>query len=272
MSPHQRKQHKLQRRKQRRTQRKQIFRKWHRRIGFAFSLFLFNLAITGILLNHYEYFGLHKSHVESDWLLDWYDVKAPDDIQCFKLKPTVICQIDDLVYSMHQSPQLFQEQTRPLINVVKQKETIHLVTADKNYIVDHQLNLIEIINVADEFASLIQDAFIQDNQLYFQTDKTWLVFDEDNYLLVPVDESKLAIQNPSNKAVFNLTDKSQLDFLKQNYRQKQISHLKLVQDLHSGQILANFGKWVTDLTGVAVLLLAISGFITWQRRKNSNRN
>ena len=38
--------------KQKDKKRKNLFRKWHRRIGFTAAIFLLNLAVTGILLNH----------------------------------------------------------------------------------------------------------------------------------------------------------------------------------------------------------------------------
>ena len=88
--------------KQRQKVRKKIFRKWHRRIGFTASLFLFNLAITGIMLNHYETLSLHKNYIESSWLLDWYNVKAPQNIDCAKVSNSTICQLDSQIYINNQ--------------------------------------------------------------------------------------------------------------------------------------------------------------------------
>ena len=70
--------------KQNDKRRKNLFRKWHRRIGFTAAIFLLNLAITGIMLNHYDDLELHKKYIESDWIIGMYGIKAPDNIICNK--------------------------------------------------------------------------------------------------------------------------------------------------------------------------------------------
>ena len=88
-----------------------------------------------------------------------------------------------------------------------------------------------------------------------------------------IDSSELSEINLAalqSKNVLNkLTDLPLQKQLSETYRQRQISYLKVVQDLHSGQIFSVQGKLLTDLVGILVILLAISGFITWQRRKKS---
>ena len=57
--------------------------------------------------------------------------------------------------------------------------------------------------------------------------------------------------------------------LKSSYLARQITQLKFIQDLHSGRILSLPGKLLTDLTGIVIIILIVSGFIAWQRRKES---
>ncbi len=278
MTPHKHKhKHKSSHKKQRQKQRKQIFRKWHRRLGFTVSLFLFNLAITGILLNHYESLALHKNYLSSDWLLNWYDIKAPNEMQCFKLKPTNICQIGGLVYALEKTekeneqadPLLLIEQSARLINVVQQDNINQLITKDIIYLYDLKFNLVDKINIVEEYAAQIESVLVIEQRLYYKTDNLWLFFDDENYQVAETDEPPLISENQLMKNTFLLTNQIDSNRLKQSYRKRQITYLKFIQDLHSGQILSVTGKWLTDLTGIAVLLLAISGFITWQRRKKA---
>ena len=41
------------------------------------------LSTTGILLNHTERLQLDSSHVQSDLVLDWYGIHAPQNITSF---------------------------------------------------------------------------------------------------------------------------------------------------------------------------------------------
>ena len=124
--------------RKKKKQQKKIFRKWHRRIGFSASLFLFNLAITGILLNHYEGLELHKKYIQNNILLDWYGVKAPNDINCAKISNlknelSHVCQIDSSTYLIKPDNQLkiLTAENELIISLVQNEHQIFLLT-DKN--------------------------------------------------------------------------------------------------------------------------------------------
>ena len=55
----------------------------------------------------------------------------------------------------------------------------------------------------------------------------------------------------------------ELSLLQSAYRDDQITWLKVIQDLHSGNIFTAQGKLVIDLIGLVLIFLAISGFIIW---------
>jgi len=268
---------------QKQKQRKKIFRKWHRRIGFSASLFLFNLAITGILLNHYEALNLHKKFIHNGLLLDWYGVKAPKNINCEKIGTedkgsNQVCQIDTLTYlikSRNEMAELVTEGS-PVISLVKNTSEIYLLTAKSLTIYNHQFELIDRLILSDfevfrDPADKIKAALIIDQQLLIKTQNQLLFLDQMTF--------EFQTYQTNSPIAFRLAQQfSQLDPIKEpalfqslqtQYRQKQITLLKFVQDLHSGQILMSSGKLLTDLTGLIIMLLAITGFITWQRRKNN---
>ena len=56
---------------------------WHRYIGITVALFVLILSTTGILLNHTERFQLDSQHVQSDLILDWYGIHAPQKMISF---------------------------------------------------------------------------------------------------------------------------------------------------------------------------------------------
>jgi len=271
---------KIKQKNQKKKERKKVFRKWHRRTGFAASIFLFNLAITGILLNHYEALGLHKSYVENGLLLDWYDVKPPQSINCIKSdskteNTSLLCQIDLQVYQINsdkQSTFLFSEQGK-LAAFLAGSSDLFVLTSRQLSIYTRQFELIDsiILSESEVFGdkdNRVEDLLLIDEKLVIRTNDNNLYLDEDSLELEVFSNSISANLISDSGQIFLLQDHKIHRELSDKYRGSQISLLKLLQDLHSGQILKVSGKLLTDLVGIIIMLLALSGFITWQRRKN----
>ena len=161
--------------KQSKAKRKMFFRKWHRRIGFSASLFLFNLAITGIMLNHYEVFNLQDNHVKSSWLLDWYDIKHTDEIYCLAISNSKVCQIDSELFIVSDSKDdnniaFLSDDFGKLITINTFNTMIYLVT-DKNVLMfDEEFQFIDNLNIVDELSENISSALFTENKLYLKTE------------------------------------------------------------------------------------------------------
>ena len=52
-------------------------------MGVSAAVIVLIVALTGLLLNHTEDFQFDSEHVQSDWVLDWYGIRAPDTPQTF---------------------------------------------------------------------------------------------------------------------------------------------------------------------------------------------
>lgn len=257
--------------KQRRRKRNVFFRKWHRRVGFTASLFLFNLALTGILLNHYEAFSLHKNYIKTAFLLDWYGVKQPDSIRCVNTESTRICQAGNFLFRNTENNELvlMSRESGKLISLVKTGAENYLITADKLEIYNDQYQSIETIHVNEELSGSITMAAANSAGILLETTEQQYQFDLTSFEFESLDEELSFATNDKTALADELKDSQLKADVGLAYRQQQISYLKFTQDLHSGQIFATQGKLFTDLIGIIIMLLAISGFITWQKRKNS---
>lgn len=258
----------------RRNQRKKFFRQWHRRIGFTTSLFLFNLAITGIILNHYEVFSLHKNYLQSSLLLDWYNVKAPQSIDCIKHSSSKnnnyeFCQVGSQLYHISDKDKFHSIafNSNSLVSLIQKGEELYLVTDNIIYIFTKTYQLIETFEFGEEIALPVQAAIGSDTGLYLKADDQLILFDWDHFEILQIPTTEFPSNSEQTLKPTQLTDETLIQSLSLAYRQQQISYLKFIQDLHSGQILSLQGKILTDLVGIIILLLAISGFITWKRRK-----
>jgi len=267
MSPYQK--------KQQTKQRKNFFRQWHRRIGFTAALFLFNLAVTGILLNHYEDLNLHQKYITSDWIIKWYGVKAPENVFCVPsdINRTSICQLGEKIYY---GDQLLVDETSPLVGMLKQDSLLYLSTSSAIYIYNSAMELVEISSSDSGLPPSIHQLLSLKSEIS-SADQAIAAISNDQFFLLNQDDmtwTKSKLYNINNQ-VLNIIDKKSLvslsgeqaNKLKGLYLDRQITQLKLVQDLHSGSILFVPGKYLTDLIGLVIILLSITGFIAWQRRK-----
>lgn len=254
MSPYQK--------KQKEKKRKNLFRKWHRRLGFSAAILLLNLSITGILLNHSETLGLDKRYIDSGWIVDWYGIKAPTTATCFSLakleKP--ICQIDEQIY--YDNQQLLSSGS-PLIAVTQlNHQLISLVTTHSISLFTPDLQLIESVTESQSLPVPITAAFnntANDQLLFIADEQTWEFNDE---TLSFTETTTLLLKETTAQPAQGVN----LKRLQGQYLSKQLTQLKFIQDLHSGRIFYLPGKLLTDLTAIITILLIISGFVAWQKR------
>jgi hypothetical protein len=261
MSPYQK--------KQKEKRRKNLFRKWHRRIGFGAAIILINLAITGVLLNHSEDLELHKKYIESDWLVSYYGIQAPEHADCVQdvaltLKYS-ICQLDDIIFL---GDRFLIEDSTQLVGLVEINRLYYLATSSKIYVFTKDFRLVESLSENSGMPTPITKIAridyrsnpVTEVQLAVVSDRTsWAMNDS-------TMEWNIITQLSVVPAQLQPAVESNLSVIKAAYLDKQITLLKFIQDLHSGRVLSTPGKLLTDLAALVILLLIISGFFAWQKR------
>jgi len=263
--------------------RKQFFRKWHRRIGFTISIFIFNLAVTGLLLNHYESFSLHTKHIKSSIILDWYNIKYPKNIYCLNFNDEKLCQLDDLLYLIDSSNQMTEinnanlnSNIGKLIDVIHIENEIYIISSNMVLLFNTQYQLIDSINVLEDYSLSLVTSHSSKQQIklqgYANNASELLLFklDREAFEITKMMSDNSSVNPQSSIPLTLLTDNNVIKKIGALYRQKQITYLKLIQDLHSGQIIFIQGKLFTDFVAILMIMLAISGFITWNRRKKTS--
>jgi hypothetical protein len=64
--------------------RKRTLLAWHRWVGFASALFLVILSLTGLLLNHTEFFKLDAVQVRNDFILSRYGMEPATSVRAYR--------------------------------------------------------------------------------------------------------------------------------------------------------------------------------------------
>jgi len=263
---------------QKNKRRKNLFRKWHRRIGFTAALFLVNLAVTGILINHSDDLELHKKFITSNWIVNSYGIKAPNNATC--IKKLKLCQIDDKVYL---NKNLLISNVSPLIGLVEYSGLYYLASSKSIYLLTKQFELIEIIDQQSGLPQPILQIGLSEINLedtgithINQSEQALLIKTEQGYWKLNHDEMLWqSLESPSSWHIkpyepdsisFTELEQESLIGLQSIYLDTELTYLKFIQDLHSLRILSFSGKLLTDLFGIVIILLVLSGFLAWKKR------
>ncbi len=255
-------------------QTRKLIRRWHRRIGVGISLWLILLAVTGILLNHSDDLSLQKNYVSSRWIIDLYQIKAPANAICFKPDQTneQVCQIGPQIY---QQNKWLINSNQKLLGFYPLADFQLVITQDKVLVYTSNWQLIEDFNQENALPGRIDKLIFSKASkpntiplLFIIDNKNWQLDQDLNWQLSKEKELEADIQF---KPAIQPT-KEHREKLQQAYLSRQISLLHFLQDLHSARIFSKFGKYFTDLVALFIILLTLSGLITWLKRNGKNNS
>ena len=238
--------------------------KWHRRIGAFGALIAIYLAITGLLLNHTHDLGLDRTHTRSSLLLNLYNITPHAGIAASTRKSRVSQHGDSLFIGTHIAGRDSGELNGAVhyrdMYLVATSKHLHIFTKDGDLVetLDHSAGLparIERLGITS--AGKIT---VDDGASYWLADEGLLNWTQTGAIM-SVDWSRVRVLSQvENRQLAELAPGA------------GPSWERVLQDLHSGRLFGTAGTIVIDLTGIVILLLAVSGFITLLMRKRRSRS
>jgi hypothetical protein len=228
--------------------------KLHRYIGLSSAIVLLMLAATGIALNHTDDLKLDSQMIQSEAILDWYAIKSPENIKSFATKNHWITQINQQLYFDHSA--LFKNESSLLgaietddFIVAALSNSLLLLSLQGELIEQMPLNTIEKIGLNNQQHIVIKssdDIAVSDDGLL-----SWHPFNKEQ-----VQWSK-STQPPE----------SITEDLKNNFRSSILPLERVLLDLHSGRFFGTAGIIIVDISGVFLIILALSGCAIWLKHK-----
>jgi len=241
---------------------------WHRYMGLSAALLVMILAVTGLFLNHTEKFELDSQFIESNWLLDWYDIEPPQRIISYTAQGNTVSLVEDQLYL---NKQFISGHYDSLAGAIYFQDMI-IVAIDKQLLLfttDGEL-IERLIDINEQSLTLGAIGKISDKLLAIQTDNILLTDADLNQWQPPSDQQLMQIEWSSPAA---LPVKAQQQ-LSHRYRANILTLERIMLDLHSGRIMGNIGVFLMDAAAVILLLLSFSGIWIWlqQRLKRNARH
>jgi len=228
--------------------------KLHRYTGLVSAVVLIVIAITGIALNHTEDFELDSNMVQSPALLNWYGIKAPEQIISFSTKYHWICLIDQQLYFDNF---LLLNNQKELIGVSETDDFIVIASQEALILISPQGEFIESIPLSnlEKIGSGKQGIIIQSEQgLRYSDDDlmTWNSIDSNETI---------------NWSIPSQLPNSIAEDIKNQFRTSVLPLERVFLDIHSGRFFGLFGVIIVDISGVLLIILALSGCAVWVKHK-----
>jgi len=236
---------------------------WHRYIGLSAAFFVIILSATGLALNHTESLHLDSSHIQSERLLDWYGIHAPNDLKSYSAGSVYFTEVNNQVF---RDSELLEGFSAPLVGAILYQGFIIVASSDTLTLLNQDGELIESVGNAAGVPPDVQAIGATTNGVIalkaangsYQTDESFLAWTE-------AETVEATWSTPSD------TPAELLPKLQAAYRGNGLTLERILLDLHSGRILGSAGVLMVDVAACLFLLLAISGIWLWSRRRASAR-
>ncbi len=223
----------------------------HRRVGVALSAIFIVICITGILLNHSDDLNFQSSTIEADWVYDWYGLKPSGELIHYALEKQSISSLDGQLYSNNKSIGHF-----PLPIGVTELENIAAISFENSILLlTHDGEIIETIPDASIPGSIISKISSNDQRTLIIDTNSGL-YSSDESILEWNQTPALALQN----ALLPSDPPQELETqLIRSFRGEGITWGRVLLDIHTGRFFGSAGKWIADLSGIALILLTLTG-------------
>ena len=230
----------------------------HKFTGIAVCVFLIHLSITGIFLNHTEELGLDEKYTASPLILGLYNISIPNKEESFSVDNHFISRFGNQVF-LDKQPVFKSE--NPIIGAVIFNQMLVLAFQKELVLLTEEGELIEKLTGSTGVPVNIQKLGALNNLLFLKTsNQVWESNDEGQEWRV----SDSSFNEWSNEVVMPDEKTQQVESY---FLGKGVSLEQFFLDLHNGNIIKGFGKWILDIIAIFLLLISISGVWIWLRKK-----
>ena len=231
---------------------------WHRYVGISAAFFIIILAVTGIMLNHTSQLKLDTNHIESEWLLNYYGIKAPENINNYSLGKQWLSQWNEKLYL---DTQYIGETGKKIVGAIHYKNMIVIAQSDSLLLYTPKGELIDIVSGKDGIPAGIEaighsdkgELAINAANGVFTTNQE-LLFWSKTHTTITVWADTSTLPQPVMKPIL------------EHYRGKGLKIERVILDLHSGRLLGDWGIYFTDFIALLMIFLASSGMWIWVTR------
>jgi hypothetical protein len=238
--------------------------RWHRVLGLTSAIFVLWLAVSGLVLNHGELFGLDRHYLHSAWLLKHYGIPVTAPNASFPVSGHWFAQDGQALYFDARREQIV---AGTLVGAVNYGPLLVAATTQRLYLYDASGRLVDDLGPEHGLPAAIQALGVAGKWLVLRSPDGVLRLNPDSLRL-----DRHAVRSVAWASTETLPPalREQVERAERNH---QISIDRLVRDLHSGRVLGQFGGRLVDAAALLFVILASTGlWIWWRAKKEFGRN
>ncbi len=228
--------------------------KSHRYAGLFSAVILIMLAVTGIALNHTEDLKLDSQMIQSDTILDWYGVSSPTDFKSFSAGQHWLTIANQQIYFDHS---LLLKQQNRLLGAVETNEFVAAAFSNSLMMLTLEGELIE----QSPFEAIVRIGIGSQQQVVIQTETELMVSDDGLLSWHPYHNKQIKWSTPRQPP------KPIAKSIKHSFRTSVLPMERVLLDIHSGRFFGYAGVVLVDISGILLILLALSGCSIWLKHK-----
>lgn len=238
--------------------RRRLFRVWHRRIGLISCAFLLWIAVTGLLLNHTETFGL-QGPTRLGHLAQWIGIDVRCEPESWPVSAGVLVFCENGLY-------LDEQRIADLASARAVVEAVPWIVALSDtqlWVFDTQGRLADMLALPTQKPA--RSLHGTESGVVLRAGAQAWQLDAESLELLPTEEEVSSLPVPLPVV---LNEQSLAGFATRASGEA-LSWTKLLQELHSGRVLAHAGPLLLDLAGISLILLAVLGIVIDVRRSHA---
>ena len=231
--------------------------KWHRKVGITAAFFVMLLVVTGLLLNHTDKLNLQNIFVQSEKLLQWYNIQPKGQMKGFSVDQHWLSQIDGRLYFDQME---LADHIEDLYGAVRMSDGFVVALDGSLLILTQSGELVERLSGSEGVP-----AGIKSIGLSRAGDIVINAAHGDYIAELDTTEWKEQEGLAVNWSVADEIPEKLREQLLRLYRGKGLPLERVIIDIHSGRILGQAGVLLVDFMALLFLSLAMSGVWMWYK-------
>ena len=235
-------------------------RKLHKYLGFAFSIFILHLTVTGILLTYPETFNVEETYISNFFILKKYNMDTYKEVYGVSNIEDEVVIIKNNIYLNNKFIDKFNNE---IINLLYQKKEERIIVLSKSVIgiyflesIDGEFEINNIINLENTKKIKQLGLNLSDDIVFLNNDKEYYNLDNNN-LLKLVNEKDKNIKWSNISTIDKKLAKSYLNI----HQGKGVSLTRILTELHNGKFFGSIFTLILFFSSLSLIFLTLSSFI-----------
>lgn len=237
-----------------------LIRRLHAKLGVAAMLYLIFLVCSGWALNHAATFKLDQLEISTPWLMRWYGISSATPDTGFLTQSTHLAWVGDK-WSL--GDQVITHQHEQPLGAVEAESVIYIATPLSLSLFQADGLLLDKLDSASLPSTPLTALGKTGQQIAVKTQQGIFITDDG-----------LSWEKRGASGIKWSATQPLPDAVKQRLQHTLAPGLpmqRILQDIHSGRILGQYGPVFVDLVGLALLTLGFSGLWMFWRSARQGR-